>query len=154
MTRPSLLFAVLLLSGCEHPPAPDAERMVGAWVVVDFHSPKADEDKGQLFNRLHITGETWSQQFQGDRFEDFEYRIDATKSPKELDLIYTAADGRRLVVRAIYEMPDDDHLRLCVGSPPVARTRGGVCERTESVRPTAFAPTAGPLIVYRRKPSH
>lgn len=151
-------FALALVacasSGCATPFEPtDAERIVGTWVVMDFQSPGAKEDRSQRRKYAVVSEGTWAQQFQGDTFEDFEYTLDATKSPKHIDLTYTDARGKRLTVRGIYELTSDelsDRLRLCLGSPPV-RDKDGKPEYVESVRPTAFAPTAGALISYRRK---
>lgn len=149
-----LVFCVLLLCGCRGKPAPtDAEIIVGEWVVVDFHSPNEKEDRGQRWKHAIITSGTWSQQFRGKQFEDFEYALNPTKSPKEIDLTFTAADGKRLTVRGIYELSADelgDRLRLCLGSPPVT-SKDGKAEFAESVRPTAFEAKSGPLIRYRRK---
>lgn len=145
------LFGVLLFAGCTDAFAfQAAPRIVGEWVVVDFHSPGAVEDRSQLRKRASISEETWSEQFQGDQFEDFEYTIDATRTPKQLDLIYTGPDGKRLTVRAIYEQTEDDRLRVCLGSPPLVR-RNGKVESVESVRPVAFEAKDGPLITYQRK---
>ena len=149
------LFALVLLGGCadQAPPA-DPQRILGDWVVVDFHSPKGTEDRSQLRKQAIITEGTWSQQFQGDTFEDFEYALDPTKTPKEIDLIYTAMNGKRLTIRGIYELAESDQmgdrLRVCLGSPPVQKKDKS--EYTESVRPTAFEPKSGSLISYRRKP--
>jgi uncharacterized protein (TIGR03067 family) len=152
MKRFSLL--ALVLCGCGGKSAPtDAQRIVGDWVVVDFHSPTEKEDRGQRRKNAIITEGTWSQQFQGDRFEDFEYSLNPTTSPKEIDLTFTTSNGKRLTVRGIYELSADemgDRLRLCLGSPPVVQ-KDGKAEIVESVRPTAFEPKDGALISYRRK---
>lgn len=142
----------LVLCGCGKPPA-DAQRIVGEWVVVDFHSPTATEDRGQRRKRAIVTEGTWSQQFQGEEYEDFEYALNPTQSPKHIDFTFTDASGKRLTVRGIYELTSDqmgDRLRLCLGSPPVV-TKDGKAEHVESVRPTAFEAKTGPLISYRRK---
>lgn len=146
----AILIAVVLLSGCGGPPLPDAIQLTGDWVVVDFQSPTATEDRGQRRKHALISEETWSEQFQGETFEDFEYKIDDTKSPKQLDLKYTTCEGKHLTVRAIYELTGSDRLRVCIGSPPLV-LRDGKVEVVESVRPTAFAPKDGPVINYRRK---
>lgn len=145
------LFAVVLLCGCAGPGPGDAQRLLGDWVVVDFHSPAVAEDRGQLSKRATITEGTWSEQFQGARYEDFEYAVDTGKCPKELDLIFTGPDGKRLRVRAIYEFLDDDRLRVCFGTPPIVPGKNGEPEFVESVRPTAFEPTGGPLVRYQRR---
>jgi uncharacterized protein (TIGR03067 family) len=148
MNRLSLL-AILAVCGCtSRPPLPDARLILGEWYVVDFQSPMKDEDRGQRRKKAIITEGTWSQQFQGEQFEDFEYALDPTKSPKEIDLIYTASDGKRLTVRCIYELTAD-RLRVCLGSPPVVG-KNGKPEYVESVRPPAFEVKDGPLITYRR----
>jgi uncharacterized protein (TIGR03067 family) len=153
MKRIGVLF--LAFCGCgKAPPAPtDAQKIVGEWVVMDFHSPNATEDRGQRRKRAVVTPNTWSQQFQGDAFEDFEYALNPAATPKQIDLTFTAQNGKRLTVLGIYEMGSDemgDYLRLCLGTPPVV-DRDGKAEYVDSVRPTAFEPTGGPLIRFRRK---
>jgi uncharacterized protein (TIGR03067 family) len=148
-----LVLALVLVCGCSKPAPPDAERIRGEWVVVDFHSPAGKEDRGQRRKHAVVTEGTWSEQFQGDKYEDFEYRIDPAQAPKHIDLTYTDADGHRLTVRGIYELGRDemgDRLRLCLGTPPVVHEDGKTV-LVESVRPTAFEAKTGPLISYRRK---
>lgn len=136
---------VLLFAGCgPAAPLPDADALLGEWAVTDFRAPGGAEDRNQFRNRARVTGETWSQQFTEGRYEDFEYTINASVTPKTLDLIYTDATGTRYTVRAIYELTGDE-LRVCTGSPPL-QPKG----RAESVRPTAFAPGPGVLVVYHR----
>lgn len=152
MKRFGLLL--LVLCGCAGKPAPtDAQKIVGEWIVMDFHSPTAKEDRGQRRNLAVVTEGTWSQQFQGKDFEDFEYTLSPTASPKQIDLTFTDSRGKRLVIRGIYELDSDgvsDKLLVCFGSAPIV-DRNGKPEYAESVRPTAFEPTAGPLIRFRRK---
>jgi uncharacterized protein (TIGR03067 family) len=141
----------LVLCGCANKPAPpDPELILGEWVVVDFHSPAETEDRSQRRKHAIITEGAWSEQFMGDRFEDFEYRLDPAKTPKHIDLTYTDPKGKRLTVRGIYELPDRERLRVCLGSPPVVQ-KNGKAEYVESVRPAAFEAKDGPLIRYRRK---
>jgi uncharacterized protein (TIGR03067 family) len=143
----------LVLCGCGKPAPTDAQRIVGEWIVMDFHSPTEKEDRGQRRKHAIITEGTWSQQFQGEQYEDFEYTLNPSKSPKQIDLTFTDPSGKRLTVRGIYELDSDelsDRLRLCLGSPPVVQ-KDGKAEYTESVRPVAFEPKTGPLIRYRRK---
>jgi uncharacterized protein (TIGR03067 family) len=152
MTR-RYFIVLTFLCGCSGKPRPDSRVIVGEWVVMDFHSPGEAEDRSQRRKHAVVTEGTWSQQFQGDRYEDFEYTIDPTQSPKHLDLTFTASDGRKLTVRAIYELERDeigDRLRVCLGSPPVVQ-KDGQPVYVESVRPTAFEPKTGALINYRRK---
>jgi uncharacterized protein (TIGR03067 family) len=152
MKRLGLL--ALVLCGCAAKSAPaDAQRILGAWVVVDFQSPGAKEDRGQRRKHATITEGTWSQQFQGEAFEDFEYTLDPTQTPKHIDLTFTDPTGKRVTVRGIYELTTDemgDRLRVCLGSPPVVM-KNGKAEFVESARPTAFEPKDGALISYRRK---
>jgi uncharacterized protein (TIGR03067 family) len=143
-------LALLFACGCGKPAPPDAQLILGEWVVVDFQSPMGAEDRGQRRKRAIITEGTWSQQFQGDAFEDFEYALDPGQSPKHIDFTYTDTTGKRLTVRGIYELPDRERLRVCLGSPPVVQ-KDGKPEYVESVRPTSFEAKAGALISYRRK---
>jgi uncharacterized protein (TIGR03067 family) len=148
------MIAFVFLCGCGGKPTPpDSERIVGNWVVMDFQSPGATEDRSQRRKNAIVTGGTWSQQFQGDTFEDFEYTLDPKKTPKHIDLTQTNPAGKRLTVHGIYELTTDemgDRLRVCFGSPPVVK-KDGKPEYVESVRPTAFEAKTGPLISYRRK---
>lgn len=144
-----LPVALLLLCGCtQQPQPPDEQLIAGEWWVVDFHAPGGEQERGQLHNTAVITEVGWRQQFRGERFEDFEYELRPERSPKEVDLIYTAADGSRLIVRGIYELTPD-HLRLCLGTPPIV-SRWGKPAREESVRPTSFEGSRGVRITYQR----
>lgn len=147
-------WLAVVVCGCGGRPAPtDAQIILGEWVVVDFHSPTATEDRSQRRKLAVVTEGTWSQQFQGTQFEDFEYALNPTTAPKQIDLTFTDAQGKRLTVRGIYELSADemgDQLRVCLGSPPVVM-KNGKREYAESVRPVAFEPKDGPLIRYRRK---
>lgn len=145
----TIAFPLLLCAGCSPPPpVSDAEALLGEWAVTDFHAPGGAEDRSQFRNRARVTAETWSQQFNEGRYEDFEYAIDPTRSPKTLDLTYTDPRGKRLIVRAIYEVTGDE-LRVCMGSPPVVEGPDGP-QYAESKRPTAFEAKAGALLVYHR----
>jgi uncharacterized protein (TIGR03067 family) len=153
MSRFGLL--ALVLCGCSGQPAPsDAQRIIGEWVVVDAHSPNEKEDRSQRRKHAIVTEWTWSQQFQGEQFEDFEYTLNPSKSPKEIDLTFTDASGKRLTVRGIYELslPDamGDRLRVCLGSPPVVQ-KNGKTEYPESVRPVSFEAKDATVFIYRRK---
>lgn len=144
------VLTLVLSSGCSRGPQPsDAKLILGEWVVVDFHSRGGSEDRSQLRKKATVTEGTWSQSFQGDRFEDFEYSLDPGKSPKEIDFIYTAPDAKRMVVRGIYIL-SGDRLTLCVGSAPLQNANGKV-EVVESRRPRAFDVNEGLLISYRRR---
>ena len=145
-----LFLGLVVFCGCSDRTPPDSQCILGEWVVVDFHSPKATEDRGQRRKHAIVSEGTWSEQFQGDTFEDFEYTIDPSKLPKELDLTYTDSSGKHLTVRAIYELIDNEQLRVCLGSPPIV-LKDGKPEFVESVRPVAFEAKDGPIISYRRK---
>lgn len=138
-----LAVALLLLPGCQSDEPTDAERIVGDWVVVDFHSPHGTEDRTQRRKHAVVTAGTWSQQFSGDQFEDFEYALDPYRDPKAIDLAYTTADGRRVVVLGVYTLTAD-RLHLCLGPPVAGR------DPTEDDRPTGFD-GRGLSVMYRRK---
>lgn len=151
--RHLLALVLVILCGCSGNPPPDSRLIQGEWVVVDFQSPNAEGDRSQRRKHAIISEGTWSQQFRDEQYEDFEYTLDPTKTPKQLDLTYTTPDNKRLTVRAIYEFQHDqmgDRLRVCLGSPPVIQ-KNGKTEYVESVRPSTFEPKTGALIAYRRK---
>jgi uncharacterized protein (TIGR03067 family) len=144
-----IALTALVLCGCVGSRIPDSQRIIGDWVVVDFRSPNEAEDRSQRRKHAIVNEGTWSQQFQGERYEEFEYALDPSTTPKHIDLIYTDPAGKRLTIRGIYDFPDREHLRVCFGSPPVVK-KDGKAAYVESVRPTAFEPQDGPLISYRR----
>jgi uncharacterized protein (TIGR03067 family) len=144
------VLTLLLLTSCAGKSSqPDTKLIVGEWVVVDFQTPKAEEDRSQRRKKASISAGTWSQQFQGEQFVDFEYTLDPSKSPKQIDLTSTAPDGKRLTVRGIYEFTDPDRMRVCLGTSPLVEKKGKP-DYVESVRPVAFEAKDGPLITYRR----
>ena len=121
---PTIAFPLVLCGCAGKPVPPDSQRIVGEWVVMDFQSPNTTEDRGQRRKHAIVTEGTWSQQFMGETFEDFEYTLDPTKTPKQIDLAQTNPAGKRLTVRGIYELTHDeigDRLRVCFGSSPVVK---------------------------------
>ncbi len=147
-----VFLALVLVFGRSESPNRIRNSFRGEWVVVDFHTPEAKEDRAAASEAAISFGRNLVAAIPGEQYEDFEYTLEPTQSPKHLDLTYTASNGKRLTVRAIYELRDSDRLRICLGSPPVVMKDDKV-EYVESVRPTAFEPKTGALISYRRKTS-
>src|SRR5262249_12352759 len=73
-------------------------------------------------DRLLIRGENK----ENDREEEFDYQVDATKSPHHLDITITRRDEQK-TVQAIYEIKDGE-LKICIRH-----------ERSAEGRPKEFA---------------
>jgi RNA polymerase sigma factor (sigma-70 family) len=130
------------------PPAEiDKERLVGWWTVVNDDSNRKGEvweiGTHQIVKNPMLTGIITQSYF---------HRLDATKSPKQIDIAVTSTGGmigaeipmtarnRPIgVIKGIYEL-NGDELRVCLG--------------LGKDRPTAFAgnPKPGELLVLRGPP--
>ena len=118
----------------------DAESLQGVWTV---HRQESDGERVSIFGDMTMT-------FKGDKVElrplgkdhkdppTAAFKLDPTKSPKEIDLT-VSKDGQSEVVRGIYDLKGDD-LRICLAEP-------------KAKRPTAFVTVKGgdsDLAVYKR----
>ena len=115
--------AVMTVAGGRaDPPAadPDEKRLQGTWEVVSSvdEGEKLPHETG---GKVTVAGDKLSLSI-GDRKEEFRYKLDASKTPKWLDLVADKAT----VIPCIYEI-DGDALR-------VRFPKGG------KVRPTEFEP--------------
>lgn len=107
-----------LVQSLRAPEAPqdDLAKFQGTWVAVSFEKEgekTAEEHLGAV--RLVIEGDRYRYTEPGGGFEG-RYRLDPTRSPKEIDSIPTDGEHRGRVAPAIYEIDGDTH-RVCFAPP-------------------------------------
>jgi uncharacterized protein (TIGR03067 family) len=107
----------------KQPAKSDPERLVGWWTIVNNDSRRKGElweiGKHQIIMNANLAGFRTLSHF---------HRLDATKSPKQIDINVTTvagvygpdvpikADARSIgVIKGIYSLDDDGELRLCLG---------------------------------------
>ena len=118
------------------PPQTDQQRMVGTWIVVDGKS------KGQKWwigeDRIHPNPNRDAYRNYGFAIIiQWFYRLDASKTPKQIDMTFQWSANNRTFSKGIYAL-EGDELRLCLG------------EQGKD-RPEAFPnPGAGAVIILRR----
>ncbi|HSQ54904.1 MAG TPA: hypothetical protein VLM40_04090, partial [Gemmata sp.] len=119
------------------------ERILGHWFIVNEDSKRKGEpwqiNKDKLYMHANVGG------FYPGHF----YRLDATKTPKEIDIFYRQGgdpNGAAVdVIKGIYELDRNEtrfELRLCLG------------EKSKD-RPTAFPekPKPGEVLILHRTPT-
>jgi steroid delta-isomerase-like uncharacterized protein len=97
-------------------PQDDLAKFQGAWAAVTFekHGEETPEEHlGEV--RLVIEGDRYRYEEPGGGFEG-RYRLDPTRSPKEIDSIPTSGEHRGRVAPGIYEIDGDTH-RVCFAPP-------------------------------------
>jgi uncharacterized protein (TIGR03067 family) len=120
----------------EQPPAKsDQERMMGVWVIVN-------EDSGRKGEQWWIGADTIGRNphLSGFMIVRYFYRLDATKSPKQIDITVKKMNNEYVgVMKGIYTL-DDSELRLCLGE-------------IGKDRPAAFPekPKPGEVLILHRK---
>ncbi|MBY0527653.1 MAG: TIGR03067 domain-containing protein [Gemmataceae bacterium] len=108
---PAVAFVVLLL-GAQAAPK-DEEKFEGSWTVTaaEKRGKKVDEDELKKM-KITIKGSTISIG-DGKRDESAEFKLDATKKPKTMDIIPGKEDKP---VLGIYDL-DGDTLKMCWARP-------------------------------------
>ena len=116
----------------------DLAKFEGSWRIESMEiAGKAVDLKYLKDSRLVLKGRTWAQdQAKGT------YTIDATKTPKTIDLLFTEGPPKGTVLKGIYEL-DDTTYKLCVGPPKGERPTvfdskakgGGTLQVLKKVKP-------------------
>ena len=108
------MIAALVLAtlGTLAPAADDVAKFEGSWQIESMEiAGKAVDLKDLKDSRLVLKGRTWAQgKAKGT------YTIDATKTPKAIDLLFTEGSPKGTALKGIYEL-DDTTYKLCVGAP-------------------------------------
>jgi RNA polymerase sigma factor (sigma-70 family) len=121
----------------ENPAKSDRERMVGNWFIMNEDSGR----KGEMW----VIYEDWILMHAKDggaNAHHYSHRLDAAKSPKQIDISATFVNGSTpfKIMKGIYVL-DGDELRLCLGG-------------VNQDRPAAFPekPGAGEVLILQRNP--
>jgi uncharacterized protein (TIGR03067 family) len=98
-----------------------AKELQGTWKVTEFHTARGSSvvEEGRIIpytfegNNLITVG-------QGNVRVEIEYRLDPTKSPKQIDQRFTGGTIGPWIAKGIYKL-EGDTLTICFGSPNVDR---------------------------------
>jgi RNA polymerase sigma factor (sigma-70 family) len=125
----------------QQPAKTDQERIVGSWVIVNEDSNRKGEPWSISKDKLCMHTNYKYYNYRGYWIDPpvFVYRLDAGKTPKQIDIGVTKDSVR---IKGIYVL-DGDELRLCLGQP-------------DKDRPAAFPEKSAPgevLILQRQKPA-
>jgi len=111
----------------------DAENLQGDWLRISLQR-NGQEVPSKSKYVLTIKADKWSMLSVNNDKEPISFKVDATKTPKEIDLL--DLDG--MVIPGIYKL-DGDFFTMCLGTG------------TELLRPTKFATDKGEIIyVWQR----
>ena len=141
----TIVAAALLSAGADAPPD-DMTKLQGAWVTVsivdegkavfDQHNPPTT---GPIA-KVEYEGTKWMVKVGDKTVAIGTFKLDTSKSPKELDVMDESGERNEKTKLAIYEL-DGDTYRYCIA-------------RAGQPRPTEFKSVAGSghsLIVSRRE---
>lgn len=119
----------------------DRERLQGDWKVVQAVSKGVVVPKEELEDLHLIFKDDLIQVREGDKVNDkFNFKIDPTKKPKEIDFTFSDGPKKGRTDKAIYLLDGDD-LKFCIQ------------EAKDGARPTDFVSKTGAevsLVVLKR----
>jgi uncharacterized protein (TIGR03067 family) len=135
----------------QKPPAKtDQERMVGHWVIVNDDSKRKGEVWAITDRDINevVIDETLIRpdQYGFKIVHSYGYRLDASKNPKQIDIIVRKMTYEYVgVIKGIYVL-DGDELRVCIGE--MAKD-----DEMPKDRPTAFpkGPKPGEVLILQKK---
>jgi uncharacterized protein (TIGR03067 family) len=137
------LAAVLLLGANEQDPdasARDLEAMQGAWTMVSFEvNGNAVSEAQTRTGRLVVKGDKYAPTL-GGRKTTLTMVLDASKTPRTMDLTFEDGPNRGQTVKGIFKI-EGDRLTVCRGLG------------SDTVRPVEFSTGAESglsLVVWRR----
>lgn len=135
-----VLFFVAADGKREDPTRSDMKRIQGTWAFVLIEEPgsrKAARDLHGFEDRLHwiFAGHELTRNL-GDELIRGKFKLDATKQPKEIDLLDYPGKGK--MVRGIYAF-EKEQLRILLGS-------------SKGERPRAFGPPKSGQVHFLMKP--
>jgi uncharacterized protein (TIGR03067 family) len=145
----TLLAAVLVAADApDEAVKKEKQQLQGTWVAESVVvKGKANEKlKGAKFN---FSGDKVTMEFEGKKQEGT-YTIDATKSPKHIDLTFLR-DGRKDLDRGIYQI-EGDTLKMCVrGGYRKFDREGKLVEEKVADRPEKFDAEDSLITLKREK---
>jgi uncharacterized protein (TIGR03067 family) len=98
----------------------DLKKMAGDWVPVLMHlNGKKQPDKVTKAIKLTISGEQYNTVV-GDEKDEGTLKLDATKEPREMNIITNLGENKGKPIPCIYELKVNE-LRICYGLNGTAR---------------------------------
>jgi uncharacterized protein (TIGR03067 family) len=111
------LFApllALLLGQADDPTAKDRQAMQGTWIMANLEVNGKDVPADKLTGTvLTVKRDVYSVKVK-DRTTDCRLRLDPSKSPRAVDMIFTEPGGGEKVLQGIYQI-DGDILKIARG---------------------------------------
>jgi len=124
----------------------DLDRLQGRWKVVWSEESGVKNTEPAV---LVFKGDKAILEEKGRPPEEATFKVDATKKPKQLDLLQppnpAAKADKGLKIQAIYEL-DGDTLRICYRVPPPTAK-----DQTVSERPTQFGSAKGGTLMHLQR---
>jgi uncharacterized protein (TIGR03067 family) len=116
MIRTLLLVLCLLVAPKDDPNKKDQDALQGDWACDRFvvAGMPLDDDNAQSMFRTH-KGDSYTLYLFRKKLAGGTFKLDATKTPKQIDLI-PEGKGKAGVVRGIYKL-EKDSLTVCYGAP-------------------------------------
>lgn len=117
----------------------DKEKLQGTWEVIRVEQAgQKVPESAPIYKRIYVFNgdKTFVRGEEGNRQSEAKYRLDSSKTPKEIDLLVPDA-----TLKGIYEI-EGDELKLHIGGPA-----------GDEDRPNDFSTRSGSrsrLVVYRR----
>jgi uncharacterized protein (TIGR03067 family) len=152
--------AVALLLGVtahgQDPTKADQERLQGAWLVQSLEAGGKKIIAEPDGSRMFFVGDKMAMEKGGKKGDsETTFKIDATKKPKHLDLIFKDKDGNPSTIRGIYDL-DGDNLKVCyrIQLTGGKKTDDKDKDKTPFVeaRPSSFDSSQGVLVILKRAP--
>lgn len=178
MLRGSILLVfvslVLVLTGCDRPgaqpPAPATERKAsalaastddpavkeqqrfqGEWASVAVGSDGMPNKSAPKIT-ISFSGDKVTMDESGAGRGEGSYVLRPTKDPKEIDMTMPGDDGKKWVLRGVYEVTDNE-LRICMGrvGGAVDTATGKALNDPESKRPPRLDSKFGAILTLKRE---
>ena len=108
------ILAVPSLAIAEEESEKDLKKMAGDWVPVLMQlNGKKQPDKVTKAIRLTITGDKYNTVV-GEEKDEGTLKLDATKTPREMDIIMSIGENKGKILPCIYELKGNE-LKVCYG---------------------------------------
>jgi len=117
-------------AAAQEPGKSDEDKIVGTWSVVSFVK-QGKKGPDEAVEKFSVTFDKAGNLLfsDGDKKMELTYKLDAAKSPKEIDL---NEDEKGIVHKGIYVF-DGDNLKICSAYPPLERPTEFVSPEGENI---------------------
>jgi uncharacterized protein (TIGR03067 family) len=103
----------------------ELKKLEGTWQCVPMEGAERDEDARKAAKKLKlvIAGDKYKVLSEDRVTEEGTLVVDASKSPKTMDMKVTKSDGKGRVVECIYRWDDKETLHISTAPPDYARPK-------------------------------